>query len=364
MRRWTTVGLLLVVSLSLATVAIPVCDYRSPETSLTELGLLMNYRYFDDGATPMVDVSSGRVEMDYSRLFDSPDLGYSLAGLLKVSLVELMPSELLMQGSGTLRLYFGADSLWYGFGGFEGSSSLAAANADVRAGIGVGRFTDVTPLAKAISISEKLISLGILADPLGDDVLLSIAETIGREIEFTEMRELVTAIESDIEGPLGVELGSEALLWIQEIVERGGDTRKCGWSMQGGVGYEVLDSSGEAGDILVTLSADAAWSLGPRHQFVGHVGLSGPVALLSEITMNANASYELDLSEDVELTSTFAWRRVTGAGGQVRTDWSETVSFRYDLDGADLGVQFAVGREAMDARPTVEMSLTLSMELI
>jgi hypothetical protein len=357
-------GGLLVISLAVAASAIPLCSYQTPETSLEELGILLNYRYFDDGATPVVDVSSGRTEINYSSLFDSPDLGYTLAGLLKVSLVDLMPSELLLQGSGTLRIYFGADSLWYGFGGLEGSSSLSAANADVRAGVGAGRFTDVTPLAKAVLISEKLTSLGILAEPLSDDVLLSIAETMGREIEFIALRDLVTEIEATIEGSLGLELGAEALLWIRQVVEQGGDTRKCGWAVQGGVGYELLDSAGEAGDILLTFSADAAWSLGPRHQFVAHAGLSGPLALLTDHTLTMNGTYELDLSEELELTSTFAWRRAARPEGGVRIDWSETVAFTYGFSAADLGIQFSVGRDSVNPRPTVELTLTLAMELI
>ena len=58
-----------------------LCDYRSPETDLTDMHLGFNYRYFDDPATVETDVSSGRLALTFSRLADAPEMGYTLAGL-------------------------------------------------------------------------------------------------------------------------------------------------------------------------------------------------------------------------------------------------------------------------------------------
>ncbi|HOD74108.1 MAG TPA: hypothetical protein PKM13_06185, partial [Candidatus Bipolaricaulis anaerobius] len=43
--------------------AVGLCDYRPPQTDLTSLWVTGTYRYFDDAATPGVDVNAGRATM-------------------------------------------------------------------------------------------------------------------------------------------------------------------------------------------------------------------------------------------------------------------------------------------------------------
>jgi len=361
-RDWLVLMMVLLGTLPVG--AVSLCDYRSPETSLTELSMLMSYRYFDDGATPAVDVNSGRVEVNFSRLFDSPAFGCSLSGLMKLSLSDYVPSDLLAQGAGAARYYPDGTSPWYAFAGAEGSTSLTAMGLEVRGGIGHGRFTDVTPMAKAILIGEELLALGVLDSKPSEEMLTSIAEAIGRRIEYAELRDLVADIEAAIETPTGADLGAEALLRIEEIVERSGDTRKCGWTVQGGVGYELIDPAGGECNLLIAFSTDAAWSTGPRDQLVMHAGASGPFRLIEENTLNMNAQYELDVSEDVEISVSCALRRNDPREGPVTSDWSLSAGMTYDLGGADLAVQVSLNREAADPRSTVELSLSASVDLL
>lgn len=94
MRRMALLGIaLLVVGATAMAASINLCDYVSPETSLTDLGLSFSYRYFDDGATVGVDESGGRAALAFSQLYDSPDIGFALTGNGEVLVTGLLPSS-------------------------------------------------------------------------------------------------------------------------------------------------------------------------------------------------------------------------------------------------------------------------------
>ena len=212
---------------------LSLCEYRSPKTALTDARLSFGYRYYDDASTTGVDVNSGRLGFDCDQLFDSPNYGFSLGGAAELTLNEFMPTAWLGQGTATFRYYPIEDALLFAFGGLEASMATGQPRPgiDVRVGVGIGRFSDVTPLAKAITIQKELIGLGALADPVSDDVLLAVAGAIGRRIEYELLKELVADIESLIEAVSGVDLDARALLTIEEIILATGDERRCGWAL-------------------------------------------------------------------------------------------------------------------------------------
>jgi hypothetical protein len=199
MKRMMMVGLLgsLLVGVLAFAVPISLCDYHTPETSLSDMNLSFNYRYFDDPATEGVDVSSGRVSLGYNQLYDSPVIGFTLTGNGEVSLTNFSVSGGLGQGAGTLRYYLVEETPFFGFGGVEGSLATGQLQPGLAlsAGFGYGRFNDVTPLAKAFRIQTDLLSLEAITDRLPDEVLMAIATEIGRQIEYAELKDLVAAIE-------------------------------------------------------------------------------------------------------------------------------------------------------------------------
>ena len=177
MRRF---GIVLWMVLTLILASAPVwgvslCDYKSPETSLTDANLSFGYRYYDDINTAGVDVNSGRVTADYSQLADSPSFGFSIAGSAELALDAFMPTGWLGQGAATVRFYPLEDSPLFAFGGLQASMATGQLmpGVDVLVGGGVGRFSDVTPLAKAMFISRELQRLDAIAQPLSDSVLTS-----------------------------------------------------------------------------------------------------------------------------------------------------------------------------------------------
>jgi hypothetical protein len=171
----------LVLGLGASAVALSICSYVSPETSLQSLGLSMSYRYFDDWATPGVEASGGRADLDYNLLYDSPDFGYTLTGNAGLLLADFFPVSWLGDAAGTFRYYLTQDAPVFGFG----SAQVYAATGQLQpaihigAGLGYGRFSDVTPLAKAFKIGKELLKVNAISRPLGDNVLMGIASVIG-----------------------------------------------------------------------------------------------------------------------------------------------------------------------------------------
>ena len=364
MIRMRVVLLVAVLALmSFGAYGLSLCDYRAPMTSLTDAGLSFSYRYYDDGATTGVDVDSGRLKFDLDRVFDSPDIGYSFSGVAEVTLAQLLPVGWLGQGTGTFRYYLMEDTPLFAFGGAEGSMASGLPSLEIRAGVGYGRFTDVTPLAKAMTIQTELLDLDALSAKLPDDVLMSIAEVIGREIEYETIKAWVADIEALIEASAGVDLDARALLTIEEVLLTSGDDRMCGWAVQAGIGYEVIDPLGAVRDIVLAASADAAFAAGPTDQWLFHASFSGPFDILEENTLSATLGYELELEEDSILLADYALQRVQ-SGDDVSVSHAATLSLTFDVGGADVGASLSLVKDASVDAWSIDLSLSAAMDLL
>jgi len=362
------VGLLGCLLMGLLAVAAPLslCDYYTPETSLSDMNLSFNYRYFDDPATEGIDVSSGRVSVGYNRLYDSADMGFTLAGTGEVSLTGFSVTGGLGQGSGTLRYYLTEDMPFFGFGGVEGAFAKGQPQPGValRAGVGYGRFNDVTPLAKAFRIQTDLLTLGAITDRLPDDVLMAIAKEIGRQIEYAEMKDLVAAIETLIEDASGATLNARALLSIEDEILATGDEKYCGWSVQGGVGYEIIDPFGGEKDLLITLSADAAFAPEPGSQLLFHASFFGPFNITEENTLAVTASYDYALSEDTTFIANYSLQRVQPLGQTAADSHSASLAIAFNLGGANVSLQIALTKGVGAVDWSKEITISATMDLL
>jgi hypothetical protein len=345
---------------------LSICEYRSPKTALTDARLSFGYRYYDDANTTGVDVNSGRLAVDYDQLFDSPNYGLSLAGAAELTFDAFVPTGWLGQGAATFRYYPIQEALLFAFGGLESSMATGQPQpgVDVRVGVGIGRFSDVTPLAKAITIESDLLGLGAFVDPLPDDVLLAIAGAIGRRIEYETLKELVADIEALIEGVTAVDLDARALLTIEEIILAIGDERRCGWAIQAGIGYELIDPFGGAQNVTVGGSADAAFAFGPDDQLVFHASYSGPFDIVSENTLSASASYEYALTEESTLIADYALQRVKPNGLAATASHSAGIAIGFDIAGIDILIQTSFTWDTGDPGWSTDISLSAAMDLL
>jgi len=359
-------ALLLVLALTVQVWGLSICEYRSPKTALTDARLSFGYRYYDDANTAGVDANSGRLAVDYDQLFDSPNYGLSIGGGAELTFDSFAPTGWLGQGAATFRYYPIQEALLFAFGGLEGSMATGQPRpgVDVRVGVGIGRFSDVTPLAKALTIEDDLLGLGAFVDPLPDDVLLGIAGAIGRRIEYETLKELVADIESLIEAVTAVDLDARALLTIEEILLAAGDERRCGWAIQAGIGYELIDPFGGAQNITIGGSADAAFAFGPSDQLVFHASYFGPFDIMNENTLSASASYEVGLTEESTLIVDYVLQRVKPDGLSATTSHSAGVSVGFDIAGIDLLIQASFTRDTGEPGWSTDISLSAAMDLL
>ncbi|MFC2079414.1 hypothetical protein ACFLSZ_05505 [Candidatus Bipolaricaulota bacterium] len=346
--------------------ALSICDYKSPETSLTDARLSFGYRYYDDVNTVGTDINSGRLAVDYDQLYDSPNYGFTISGSAELALEAFAPTGWLGQGAATFRYYPLEESLLFAFGGLQSSMATGQLRPGVEVlfGGGVGRFSNVTPLAKAMNMSRALMNMGAIANPLSDSVLMAIAGIIGREIEYDTIKALVADIETLVEADAGLELDARATLTIEEVVQMLGDDRQCGWALQIGVGYELVDPFGNPQNIVVAGSADAAFGFGVDDQLMFHASLSGPFDIMNENTLTATASYEYALTEDSTLIANYALQRVTPAGLVANTSHSAGLAIGFDLGGADILLQVSLTRGAADPGWSFDITVAAAMDLL
>jgi len=359
-------GLLLLVGLAGAAAPINLCNYVSPETNLSDLKLSMSYRYFDDGATAGVETSGGRVALDFGQLYDSPNIGFTLAGSGEILLTRLAPSAGLGEASGTFRYYLTEDAPLFGFGGLETSIATGQPQpgVSVRAGVGYGRFSDVTPLAKAVTMEKELLKVEAISQPLGDGTLMAIARAIGRRIEFASVKDLAAEVVSLIQAGSGVTLAPRQVLMVEDVVIATGDSRNCGWAVQAGVGYELVDAYAGARDLLLTASADAALAPDPASQLLFRASFSGPFQIMDENTLTLRTSYDRALSETSTLLLAYSLQRVQPLDHAVSTSHAATLTLGFGIGGADVGLQVSLSKAPTSPAWTIDVSISAAMSLL
>lgn len=350
----------------LSAVAVELCEYRAPITSLTSAWLSGTYRYFDQPGTPEVDVNAGRASLTLDRIYDSPSFGYSVSGMGDVGFVGLALRSLAAQAAATARYYFTEGQPLFGFGGLEASHALGQPNPGLRAsaGVGYGRFSDVTPLAQALLIQNGLLERNAIPKKLPDEVLLAIAQEIGRKVEYAEAKDLVAAVVGLIEGATGTELDARSVLFVEDEILTPAVQRYCGWSLEGGVGYELMDPYGGARDIGLTASANVAYATSPGSQFLFQAHAAGPIDIMNEHELRASLSYEDILSATSFFQGSLALQRIKPKEEEPRDSLSGTLQFSFALGKANVGVRYSFTKGPADPGFSFDLSLSLSMKII
>ena len=363
MKTWLVVVVLLAAAAG--GVSQSLCMYVVPETYLEDLTLSFYYRHYDDPATPGPDISSGRLFASYNTLYDSPSFGYALTGAGEINLLGLRPAGVTGQASATVRRYWEEGEPYFAFGGLESSwaSGFALPGVEVRAGLGYGHFTDVTPLAKAYRIEAKLLQLNAIPASLDEQVLLRVAEIIGAAAEYPTVSELVAAIEAEIEAATGLTLDARALLTIEDIVLATGNKRYCGYAIQAGVGYELVDPRNEARDFLLTLSAEGAVAPEPGSQLLLRASLSGPYNIMEQYTLTLTASYDYQLNDTTTFRAEYSLRQVKPLGQVPAGDQSAAFSLTVNLGLADVSLQVTFSKVAEAPGWTQDFLISVGMDL-
>jgi hypothetical protein len=300
--------------------AIPLCDYRSPRTDFTSLGMSFSYQYHNDPYNIVErDVSTGQLLADYKRLFDSPEFGFELAAKGDVTISPLGLSSFLVTADGSLRHYLLSEAPLFAFAGIGGktSSSYQTIGVSTTLGVGYGRFTDVTPLAKAVMIDAYLVEHDRITGHLPPGDLKSIAYEIESNTTYATSTDLLVALGELIDGTGLVKDGALNALDISEIGHIAQDShylRYCGGDAELGLSYEVINPEGRDNALLASLSFDYASTTTPQEQFLVQGTVSGSYDFLRTNRLDVTVGYEHRITDLLTFSSSYAFARDTFNG--------------------------------------------------
>jgi len=219
---------------------LSVCDYAPPESRLTDLRLQGNFQWYDG---PYLDdrerMVSATVNAEYGYLFSSASAGRSLDAFAKLQGAGT-DWTLAASGAGDVKTYFEDDLFAIGAASVDAVTDDGRLEFDLTGGVGVGRFRDVTPLAKAIRIQNDLLDLGALLAPLPRDTLLTIAQAIGEIGPTTDEKTVAVAGQLIATNLIqDNDLGVEGLLQLEEVMSSSGEGQLCGRDVQARLGISI-----------------------------------------------------------------------------------------------------------------------------
>ena len=217
MQRSFFVALLLCMLAVGVQAATSLCEYQSPLTNLSNLTLNFAYQFHNDPyGLETNDVSQGQFGVNYVRLYDSPEYGFDVAlqNDMMISAEDL--STYTITADMNYKRYFAAERDVFAFAGssVRSSSSFLKLGLSFSLGVGSGRFTDVTPLAKATRIVDFLVERGSLSDYLHPVDLKILALEIGSEAVYDSLVELLEVVQEVIENSGLVTRTGASTRWI------------------------------------------------------------------------------------------------------------------------------------------------------
>jgi hypothetical protein len=311
-RTWGAmlIGAALVAGTPVLCAALSPCEYEPAESVFTSLSVQGNLQWFDDAYTDdRSSVLHTALSGDFSRFYQSQAFGYEVnaVGAFAWSLEQV---DLHVSASGDTKWYI--DALLFGIGAVEVSVGEEQGPVlDVTAGIGVGRFRDVTPLAQAIRAQDRLLDEGILLAPIGNEALSAIALAIAEpglsaaeQLIDIETRLLNTGLLQ--EGTLG----ARGLLEVERVLNDPGEGRLCGWDVQGRVGLG-LRADAPPSEVLV-FTGNYAFVPDPISQWRGSVRCSSRLKTLSEPGIDLSLGYLRRLGDQWKVRVGYAYSRDQG----------------------------------------------------
>jgi len=369
MRRALAVLAGLVV-VTVAAQAVPLCDYRSPLTDLSDLLMSFSYQYVNDPyGSKERDINAGQFRVDYKRLFDTPEYGFDIELSNKLDISLLGDSAYLTSADGSYKRYLTPDEDAFAFAGASArsSSSFSSLGVSINAGLGLGRFTDVTPLALATRIDDDLFRRQKLTSHLRAADLQILAYEIGGRDTYLTQADLLLAVEQIIESSGFAKSGTlDAfdMSRIDDYLSDTGFTRYCGWDAKVGVGYEILDPSGGPRDILLTGAFNYAFTTAPDAQFLVNGSFSGPADLFTTNRVDLDAEYDFIVSQFLNLKAKYTFSRETWASSPTDVHRIDVEAVLTPLESADVSLSLSLEHKPYYLEWSVDIRLGISIQLL
>jgi hypothetical protein len=372
MKSWLS-GTLFTVFLYGVASAMPLCNYHSPQTELSDLKIQFSYHYVNNPyGLQDWDVDAGELKLSYDRLSESPDVGFDIVAKsdMTISLVGL--STFLATIEGNIKRYLSPDTPYFGFagGGAESASDYERIGISSKLGIGYGRFRDVTPLAKAVRINNQLLERGSLSEHMNDVDLETLAYEIDSLSLYDSLGDLLDVLKEVIEGSGYVKPGGLDALDIYEIAQIVEDdqlTRYCGGDARLSLGYEIIDPQGDPNDLLAEAAFNYAFTTTPQEQFLARgsfSSLSGAFELLRAHKIELRLSYDYALNKLITFLAAYDFERER---------WEDVPTDRHNLsltvqvtpiESAMVTLDMAFGHEPYFLEWSADITLGLSVDLL
>ncbi|MGV6808575.1 MAG: DUF481 domain-containing protein [bacterium] len=226
------------------------------------------------------------LNIDYDKVFSSPDRDTTLRvyadGNVKRDGTEDAESvdNYTAGASTTVDNYFAPNSnggFWYGSAAIDANSAYDDVQTKATVGVGYGRVTNVTPMAKAIRIMDELKSRNILKATPSKAAYQVIAQIIAKEQSYISQyggRDYQQYWINDMEKALKAQNlihsnfdAAGVLRTYHVLMNEKISTRKHGWKVRAGLGYVGQNFEGLSSKPALEVGAEYHEPLSNRTQF-------------------------------------------------------------------------------------------------
>ncbi len=351
-------------------VGMPLCNYHAPVSDLATLGMTFSYHYYNDPyGRKDRDINAGEFQIHYSHLYDSPDFGYSISAANDMTISVLSLSSYNATAAGSLKRYFSPEAAYFGFAGVTGKTATAyeKIGISVNLGLGYGRFTNVTPLAKATKIDNYLVNHHSLVGHLSDVDLLAVANEIDNRATYHTTADLIAALQEIITGSGLVKQGGLNALDLSEIariVDDNSHPRYCGGEAKVGLTYEIINPQGGPNELLATAGFNYAFTATPSSQFLIKGSLSGSADIVHNHQLELGLTYDYLLSSILILSGGYTFSQTTYNGelqNSHRIALNLTIS---PVKTATVTLEMRFSHEPYYLEWSQEVRLSIGMELL
>ena len=288
----------------------------------------------------------------------------------QISIDTESSSDVQFEAEGVVDNYFHESqypqAFWFGQGEYRTQESLPDDDISATIGIGYGRVYNATPLAMVIRIVQELNEEGLLTGPIPDSVALETAEIIDRIDEFRSRfgeddyrPEYYAAIETALARSgalLDGKFGALGALKVDKVLEDEPiSTRKHGWVVRLGVGFQASDVSGLTdNDPKLLFQWEYTKPFGYKGQFINTLGYE-PIFTETAINRVSNdMSYTYEVSDRIDWVNTWSFDYLSGDNelGQTEEVITNIFNSRYSYDlGNSLDYFIGVRLTQTDIEP-------------
>ena len=235
---------------------------------------------------------------------------------------------------------------WFGDLAVKGDDSFENLDTRLSAGLGYGRVTNVTPMAKAIRLIEELRGRGALSAAPSKTTYQTIANIIDRESEYiskygSKAKFYQRHWIGDIESALGAKLSAAGILGARDVlIDENISKRRYGWKVRGGLSYVGTNFSGLKNNPGVLLGAEYHVPVSNQMQFSNEAEILTTFDDTDSYTFGNEMSltYEVDDRIDWENKLKTAFNHSDNDGDNITTN-ALSSSFYYELGNSlDLGL--------------------------